>query len=178
MSTLNDKARIFLLHIEDEFKNLNSFTKDVDFDKYQSTKLIQYGIHKSLENIGEACRHIGKNDESCKEKFPAFDFKGLIGFKNKINHDYFAIDYDEVWGTLKYDIPQIEASFYSSFSEDLKILVKDGHRTERNFSESICVNNFIINAGGTGLETGTEGIPDSFTSESNKEKKIDDPSLG
>lgn len=170
MSALSSPATIFLLHIENEFDNLEKFTDGVDFDKYTSNTLLQYGVHKSLENIGEACRHICKNDENAKEKFPNFDFRGWIGFKNKINHDYFAIDYTEVWGTLKNDIPLLREEFYKSFKGDLEYLSATGKRSR----VGVEVNSLeMLTSPGVG--TGSSSSIDDVLTVAQKNMGCDDP---
>lgn len=161
MSTLSDDARKFILHIEDEFDNLEKFTSGCSFQDYECNKMLQYAIHKSLENIGEACRHISNKDgkSEVKSKFPEFDFSGLIGFKNKINHDYFAIDYEMVWDTVTYELPEIKSNFYKAFAEDLEMLCKDGKRSPRSIRGlNLGVEAIAAKASGRGIETSQDDI--------------------
>lgn len=177
MSQLNDKARIFLLHIEDEFNNLETFTKNVSFEAYKDTTLLQYGIHKSLENIGEACRHICKHDLDAKRKFPNFDFKGLVGFKNKLNHDYFAIDHEEVWGTLENDIPYIKQEFYRSFQPDLAVLANENLRVDLSETSSApATPSAVTKIESPDIETSNNFIDDVLGER--KAPPKDEPTLG
>jgi uncharacterized protein with HEPN domain len=176
MITLNEEARKFLIHIEDEFDNLENFTKNSSFEEYESNKMLQYAVHKSLENIGEACRHIHKKDDQDKVKFPGFDFKGLVGFKNKINHDYFSIDHEEVWETVVSDIPEIKRQFYLSFVDDLKLLDSTGLRN-RSAHLSNCMDNaeLVGKVSGSGIATSSDDISSILGNNSVDNNLNDDP---
>jgi hypothetical protein len=79
-------------------------------------------VQKSLENIGEACISIEKIDPSASKKTPEFPFSDLASFKNKINHWYFQVEFDEVWVTATEEIPELESVFYAHFEGELEHL--------------------------------------------------------
>jgi uncharacterized protein with HEPN domain len=63
-----------------------------------------------LEIIGEAVRKI---PDSIKEKNANIDWQAIIGMRNIVIHDYFGVDIDEVWKTIREDIPALEKAIKS-----------------------------------------------------------------
>jgi uncharacterized protein with HEPN domain len=41
-------------------------------------------------------------------QYPDVPWKEAKGMRNVLIHEYFKIDYDEVWGTLQEDIPALK----------------------------------------------------------------------
>lgn len=178
---LNDDARNYLIHIEEEFNNLDNFTNGLTFDGYKSTVVIQYAIQKSLENIGEACRYINEKDKSSKSNFPNFDFKGLIAFKNVLNHGYFSIDYQEVWDTLKDDLPEIKKSFYELFNDDLEILSASGkrkHEPNPSTPTGMQIAEMMSMINSPSVQGDVSDIKDALKADVNKANDHDEPTLG
>lgn len=58
-------------------------------------------VVKSLENISEASKRIPKN---IKDQYPTISWKNIIGMRNRIVHEYFAIDTEIVSDVIENDI--------------------------------------------------------------------------
>ncbi len=55
--------------------------------------------------IGEAAKNIPKE---IKSKHPEIVWSDIVGMRNKIIHEYFGIDEDVLWKTIKEDIPALK----------------------------------------------------------------------
>ena len=55
-------------------------------------------VIRNLEVIGEATKNVS---EEIKEKYPEVEWKEAAGFRNVLIHDYFGIDLEAVWDTIK-----------------------------------------------------------------------------
>ena len=57
-----------------------------------------------IMKIGEAANLLG---EDFKDKYPDIDWHRIRGFRNRIVHDYFGIDYSIVWEIKNTFLPQM-----------------------------------------------------------------------
>jgi uncharacterized protein with HEPN domain len=58
-----------------------------------------------LTIIGEASKQVSSE---LKERHPEIPWKEISGMRDKIIHHYFVVDYEEVWLTVKTDIPDLK----------------------------------------------------------------------
>jgi len=75
--------------------------------------LVQDGVIRQIELIGEAVKRLS-ND--LKSQSPAIPWQDIAGMRDKLIHDYFGVDIDTVWLTAKKDIPQ--------FKEEIKRIIE------------------------------------------------------
>ncbi len=100
---MNDKKDIvYLKHILNAIKRIEEYIKDKDYEFFITHGLLQDGVVRQLEIIGEASRRLSKD---LIDKYPEVPWKDMIGMRNKLIHDYFGIDLDAVWETVRKDIP-------------------------------------------------------------------------
>jgi len=76
-------------------KGKNTFDED---------ELIRTWMVHHILLIGEAASRITEN---FREKHDEIPWAGIIGMRNIIVHEYFGIDYDEVWRTATNDLPSL-----------------------------------------------------------------------
>ncbi len=63
-------------------------------------------VVRNFEIIGEAANRI---DVDFKQEHPSIDWKRIRGFRNRIVHDYFGIDYGIVWSIIENDLSDLIA---------------------------------------------------------------------
>ena len=95
----------FLHHILDECKYLRKEYQSNNFEEFLHNERLSKAVCRSLEIIGEACRKIHPD---IKIAYPIIEWRAMSDMRNKIIHQYFGIDYDLVWNTVKTDIPILE----------------------------------------------------------------------
>jgi uncharacterized protein with HEPN domain len=61
-------------------------------------------VVRNFEIIGEASLRI---DEEFRLENPQIEWKKLRGFRNRIIHGYFGIDYEIVWSILTQDLEEL-----------------------------------------------------------------------
>ena len=59
---------------------------------------------REFEIIGEA---IGKLPEPLKKQHPEIYWQDIKDFRNLLIHEYFGVDLEIVWNTLKQDLPSL-----------------------------------------------------------------------
>lgn len=68
-------------------------------------ELIQDGVVRNLEIIGEAVKHI---PEDVKKNYPDIEWRKIAGLRDILIHAYFGIDLDVVWDVVKNKIPELK----------------------------------------------------------------------
>ncbi len=97
MRTNND----LLLDILDAINAIEKYASH-GRENFDSDELIQVWILHHLLIIGEACRIMPKE---IYDADPTIPWKGIIGMRNILIHQYFSIDADIVWEMVIRDVP-------------------------------------------------------------------------
>lgn len=97
-----DRNILRLGHILESLRRIEYSTKDLSYDDYLENWEKQDAIVRNMEIIGEASRQI---DTAFKEKFPDVEWRKATAMRNVLIHEYFDVNYDEVWITLKEILP-------------------------------------------------------------------------
>ena len=98
---------VYLKHIIDAIIRIEEYTKGFNNKKFNSNNLVQAGVIREIEIIGEATKMLS-ND--FKEKYKSIPWKNIAGMRDKLIHGYFGVDIDSVWKTVEYDIPILKKS--------------------------------------------------------------------
>ena len=85
-------------------RKILSYTKGFDLDKFLLDDKTADAVVRNFEIIGEAANRV---DPDFKLKNPQIDWRKLRGFRNRIVHDYFGIDYNIVWSIIENDIDEL-----------------------------------------------------------------------
>jgi len=94
----------FLRHIEHECAFILRVSKAKSRNEIEEDELLNKGIVRSLEIIGEATK---KLPEEIKSKYTAVHWEEMAGMRDVLIHHYFGVDYDVVWNTITKDIPEL-----------------------------------------------------------------------
>jgi uncharacterized protein with HEPN domain len=103
--------RIRLQHILDSINDILNFTKDIDYNSYKADYKLRLAIAKLVENIGEASNGISSETIN---KLPDIEWSLLKGIRNVLIHEYFGIDYEIIWNSIKQNIPDLKAKIERS----------------------------------------------------------------
>lgn len=98
-----DKA--YLQHILDAISNMEKFIEGVTKEDFLHNVEKQYAVLRGLEIIGEAAKNISRE---LKKKYPHVPWKEIAGMRDKLIHQYFGVNLDLVWETLKTKLPELK----------------------------------------------------------------------
>ena len=101
---MNKDYKVYLLHILDAIENIQFYTKGMPEEKFLKNKLVQDGVIRNLEIIGEATKNIPLNIRS---KYPNIEWKKISGMRDVLIHDYLGVDLERVWQVLKRRLPAL-----------------------------------------------------------------------
>lgn len=96
--------RLYLKHILDSITQIGEYIAGLDYNTFLQAKLVQDGVIRQLEIIGEATKNVS---DSLKKNNPAVPWKDIAGMRDKLIHNYFGVDIQAVWETAQDDLPLV-----------------------------------------------------------------------
>jgi uncharacterized protein with HEPN domain len=106
--------RLPSLLVDDIIESANKileYTHDLSFEQFTKDGKTIDAVIRNFEIIGESANRL---PEDFKDTHPNIDWHRIRGFRNRIVHDYFGIDYSIVW--------EIKESFLRNLIATLKSL--------------------------------------------------------
>ena len=96
---------VYLRHILDAIQRIEEYLQGIEEEEFYRNYLVQDGVIRQLEIIGEATKQIC---QETREKHSPIPWKDIAGMRDKLIHDYFGVDIEQVWITAKNDIPTLQ----------------------------------------------------------------------
>jgi uncharacterized protein with HEPN domain len=110
--------RDIVLLLEDMLESalkIKKYTTNLNFDSFLNDDKTIDAVVRNFEIIGEAANRI---DPDFRIVNSEIEWNRIRGFRNRIVHDYFGIDYEIVWTIIENDIEnlieQIETAILNS----------------------------------------------------------------
>lgn len=83
-------------------EKIQKYTSTLDFDSFLDNEMVIDAVTRNFEIIGEAANRI---DSDFKALFPHIEWLRITGFRNRIIHEYFGIDYEIMWAIIEEYVP-------------------------------------------------------------------------
>lgn len=106
----------YLTDIVAAIQRIEEFTKGISFNRFEKDDKTAFATLRALEIIGEAVKKIPRN---VKNKYKQVPWKEIAGMRDKLIHEYFGVNIEVVWKTIKEDIPTLKP-LLRRLLEDLK----------------------------------------------------------
>ena len=100
---------MYLRHILDAISDIYTYTRGLTQKEFLSDKKTQDAVIRKMEIIGEASNQLTL---SIRKMVPGVPWRDIVDMRNKLTHEYFAIDLTIIWGTAKKDLPIFEAALW------------------------------------------------------------------
>ncbi|HPS91608.1 MAG TPA: DUF86 domain-containing protein [Methanothrix sp.] len=96
---------VYLHHIMDAFAQIEIYTEGVSHEEFINNRLIQDGVIRQLEVMGEASRNLS---EDTRNEYPHIPWRQMIGLRNRMIHAYFSVNLQIIWEIIQGDIPKLK----------------------------------------------------------------------
>ena len=108
------KSRLY--DINTAIEEVYSFFEQVPkrFDEYQKNLMLRRAIERKIGTIGEATSQILKENPEIKIS----NARAIIATRNRVIHDYVAVNDDVIWKIVIKDLPQLKDEVTRLMSED------------------------------------------------------------
>ena len=108
---MSSRDHLFLLEdMLDAAKKIQKYTLGLTQESFIEDDKTIDAVIRNFEIIGEAANRI---DDDFKIQHPYIEWRKLRGFRNRIVHDYFGIDYKVVWEIITNDLTYLIDSLES-----------------------------------------------------------------
>ena len=91
-----------LLDVMNAAKLAGEFVKGMDKPAFLADLKTQSATHHQLLILGEAVKRLSSE---FREKHRGLPWRAIAGMRDRLIHQYDAVDLDEVWHTLAHDLP-------------------------------------------------------------------------
>jgi len=81
------------------------FIADMTYEEFIKDEKTIFAVIRAIEVIGEALKHV---PSELRQKFSDIPWRDITGMRDILVHEYFGVDLETVWETVKTDIPSIK----------------------------------------------------------------------
>ncbi len=85
-------------------RNTVDFVHGVTFQQYEQDTKLKFAVERALEIIGEAGSKVSKDFQ---KSHPEIAWKGIIGLRNVLIHEYGEIRHERIWAVATQRIPEL-----------------------------------------------------------------------
>jgi len=101
-------AKVYLGHVRDEIDFVLQATNALTYEKFIQDEPLKRACVRSLEIIGEAVKNL---PVEYKKKHKQIEWKKIAGFRDKLIHNYFGVDWRILWNVITEKLPLRLKSF-------------------------------------------------------------------
>ncbi|GBC76475.1 hypothetical protein HRbin07_00677 [bacterium HR07] len=105
---------VYLRHILDAIAQIELYLQGVSREHFLRTKLLQDGVVRQLEIIGEASRNLS---DELRQRHPEVPWSQIISLRNRVIHAYFNVSVEIVWEIAQNDLPVLRSQIKSILTE-------------------------------------------------------------
>ena len=98
------KDRLYLDSIRDCLERIADYTAAGE-SSFMASRLIQDGVIRNLEVIGEATKNLSQELRAASPEIP---WRQIAGMRDVLTHDYLKVNLARVWRTVDIDLPPLQ----------------------------------------------------------------------
>jgi len=101
-----ERAEDYLEHIVEAIERATEYLRPLpDIESFRLAPQIQDAVIRNVEIIGEAVNKIQRNAPALLQEAPEIPWEQMRGMRNVVIHEYFYVDLQVVWTTVRNDFP-------------------------------------------------------------------------
>jgi len=97
---------VYVGHMLDMTRKIVTVVKTRTRADFDSDEILRLALTHMVQVIGEAAGHVS---QSFRSTHPEIPWRAIVGMRQKVVHDYLAVDDDMVWDTVTREIPALVA---------------------------------------------------------------------
>ena len=97
--------RAFLWDVRESARAIQAFIAAMAVDDYAANDLVQAGVERKFEIIGEALNQLAKLDAAIARRIP--ELPQIVAFRNQLIHGYATIEARTVWNVAQTSLPAL-----------------------------------------------------------------------
>jgi uncharacterized protein with HEPN domain len=99
----------YLQHIAEAIDRITGYIQGIDdAAALERDHKIQDAVIRNIEIIGEAANKIQKQAPDFVAAHPSLPWREIRGMRNRMVHNYFDVNIDLLWSTVKDDLPKLK----------------------------------------------------------------------
>ncbi len=102
-----ERDDIYRRHILDAIARIEKFTHGLNYEQFCANDLVQAGVVRELEIIGEAAKRLS---EPFKIETKQIPWRKITGTRDFLIHDYVGVNLEVVWKTIADDLPSLKSA--------------------------------------------------------------------
>ncbi len=105
MSKNKRSIELYVSDIKQAIGKIEKFTIKMDKKIFETDEKTIDAVVRNLEIIGEAVNNLPTSFQLKHKDIP---WQKMVGMRNKIIHEYFGVDWEILWQTIKEDMPELK----------------------------------------------------------------------
>ncbi len=102
---MSKDVTVFVKHILESIVLIEEYASHISKEDFLKSRQVQDAVMRRLEIIGEATKNIPDN---FRNKYPDIPWREIAGMRDILIHNYFGVDLDLTWTTIKENIPDLK----------------------------------------------------------------------
>lgn len=98
-------ARVYLDDVLECIQKIEEYTRDLDFDAFDSKPAMQDAVIRRLEIIGEAVKNL---PDEYRTQYGMIPWKQIAGMRDVLIHEYAGVSIHRVWEVVTRDLPALK----------------------------------------------------------------------
>ena len=95
---------LLILDMIDAAYRIQTYTEGLDFEEFVNDQKTLDAVVRNFEIIGEASTRIHPDFQIEHSEIP---WKHLRGYRNRLIHEYFGVDYQIVWEIIQHELGEL-----------------------------------------------------------------------
>lgn len=101
---MKKNPQVYIDNILDCIHHISVYTSGLTKESFLKSDQVQDAVFRRLEIIGEA---VSKLPEDLRQKHPEIPWRDIIGTRNRLIHEYLAVDMDLIWEIIVKHLPEL-----------------------------------------------------------------------